>query len=147
MKKAPQPLDDAPRLVVAVPSLTPEFALWNTGTGELKRVYGGNTCENSVYTDGIMPKMFRIAAEDESYHNELILAPLPSTIEETVLAESPECKLVILNAETLELPAVRPEKPGCKVITHPAVFERPQPQKTAKILPLFPDYNPQTQTA
>ena len=149
MKKALQPqiVPQPVRTVVAVQSLTPEFALWNSATRELKRVYGGNLCENSVYTDGVMPKLFRMAAEDESYHNELILSPLPATIDEVVLSENPECKLVILNAETLELPAVKPEKPGCKVITHPAVFDRPQPQKTAKILPLFPDYKPQPKTA
>ena len=119
--------EDAPRLVVAVPSLQPEFALYNTATGELKRVYGGNVCENSVYTDGIMPKAFRLAAEDESYQNELILSPLPAEIEETVLSESPECKLVITGYKLLEIQE-QEEQPGCRVLRHPAA---PTPEEQA----------------
>lgn len=110
---------NGPRLVVAVPSITPVFALWNSETNQLKRVYGGNVCENSVYTDGTMPKLFRMAAEEDNYHNELILHPLPNTIEEVALNESPECQLVILNFKTLELPEEE-ETPGCRILRHPA---------------------------
>lgn len=119
MKKASQHHEDAPRLVVAVPSITPIYALWNSETNELKRVYGGNLCENSVYVAGQMPKGFRMAAEDGSDGNELILSPLPNTIEEVVLNESPECQLVILNYTLIEKPEPK-QKPGCKVIQHPA---------------------------
>lgn len=142
MKKALQPQRvPQPQMVVAVPSLTPEYALWNTATGEVKRVYGGNSCENSVYVDGIMPKLFRMAAEDGSYEHEQIFAPLPDNIEEVVLAESPECKLLITSYQLLPAPEVKqePVKMG-KVIKHPAVFAHPAQQKTATVLPLFPDY-------
>ena len=151
MKKAPQH-EDAPRLVVAVPSLQPTYALWNAATRKLKHVYGGNTCANSVYTHGIMPKSFRIAAEEENFHHELILRPLPEYIEETVLSESPECTLVITDFRMLEITPVSDAKPACVVRTHPAVFEakaahlRKQKPVPGQLF-LSPDFQPQTQTA
>ena len=148
MKKAPQH-EDAPRLVVAVPSLTPQWFLWNTQTGEVKEIIGGNLAEESVYTKGPMPKNFRLAAEDESYHNEIIFRPLPATIEETLLPESPECKVVLMNCKPVQIPEVKPLKTACVVRELPATTEYKAAKmcKTVKFLPLFPDYNPQTQTA
>lgn len=123
MKKALQPEPALqPEFVVAVPSLMPEFAVWNAATQELKTVYGGNIAENSVYVAGDMPLSFRIAAEEESFENELIIHPLPRTIEELVLSENPECQLVIAKGKLIELPFVEPKvKQGCIILKHPAV--------------------------
>lgn len=115
-----QPKEGAP-LVVAVPSLMPEFALWNPATHTLSKVYGGNLSENSLYIAGTMPKSFRMAAEDCSYENELVLRPLPASIEEVVLSENPDLKLVITNCQQIEVQPKAPAK-ACKVIEHPAAW-------------------------
>jgi hypothetical protein len=125
MKKAPKPqIDSAPRLMaVAVQSLTPEFVVYNTATGEIKRVIGGNTYENNVYAvPGEMPKEFRMANEDGNYEHELLFEPLPNTFEEISLSENPECKLLITNFTLIEQPEEKqkPKPKGCTVIQHPS---------------------------
>lgn len=163
MKKAPQPKEDAPRteMVVAVPSLTPEFALYNSATGSLQKVYGGNTCEQSVYLDGIMPKVFRMAAEDGSYEHELILEPLPNTIEELVLAENPECRLVITNAKVMQIAVAETAQAECTIIETPyakavrlkeeaeAYAKKAKKARAAGCIPLQLElnYQPQNRTA
>lgn len=119
MRKS-QPKEEAP-LVVAVPSLTPEFALWNPATHTLSKVYGGNLSENSLYIKGTMPKNFRMAAEDCSYEHEYLPYPLPEHIEEVVLDENPELKLVITNCQQIEVNP-KAEAKTCKVIEHPAAW-------------------------
>lgn len=153
----PQPLlmTPQPEMVVAVPSIdiaftiwnsatgksekttAPRFALWNPETNEYSRVYGGNTCQNTVYREGIMPKTFRMAVENEEQAFERIFQPIPATIEEVALDETPELKLVLTNYQLIPIPEILPEKAAkkeCLVLTHPAVFfnrvqPKAQPQK------------------
>jgi hypothetical protein len=122
MKKIVLPKPEPRPMAVAVPNLIPQFAVWNSKTKTMEPVYGGNVNENSVYIRGAMPKVFRMAAEEGNYENELIFQPLPDNIEEIPLSEYPECKLLITNCKLFELPEAKPEPESCKVIEHPAAW-------------------------
>lgn len=174
-KRVPKPqIEQLPEMVVAVPTLTPEYGLLcmqpESGypAGTILTVYGGNMNAGSLYVPGYTSKYRRIAADFEEYEHEVLTQPLPELISEIVPTEYPGCfQLVITNAQVMPVPvpSIAP-KVFCKVIKHPAT---PEPEDLAEAmyvqkhlnklkkkaaknkdphtLFLFPDLEPLNQTA
>lgn len=123
-------------LAVAVPNLLPPYYLWNTKTGALDRVIGGyvadNALDNSVYIEGENDKKYRQAAEECRYENEVLFFPVPNKMQEVILSENPECKLLLMDCTVLEMPEVQEPKRGT-LIKLPAAAEYEQRHKEEKL--------------